>query len=117
LKEQISDLEDTLEQVRNKDMDLIATSSGENTSEKQKTLVNLNERIQRFLDEPTNYQKMVRLSKEEFETLVNEVEPAISKTTSMEHLENKKQFVHENTVQYPWFLLRYSGLLIIEFWS
>jgi hypothetical protein len=62
-------------------MDLIATSFGGNTSEEQKTLVDLNERMQQFLDEPTNYPKMVRLSQEEFETVVNEVEPAISKTT------------------------------------
>jgi hypothetical protein len=36
LKEQISELEEALEQVRKKDMDLIAASSKENNSEEQK---------------------------------------------------------------------------------
>jgi hypothetical protein len=81
LKEQISELEEALEQVRKKDMDLIAASSKENNSEEQKTLADFNKRVQQFLDEATNYPKMVRFYKEEFEELVKEVGPAISETT------------------------------------
>jgi len=63
LKEQISELEEALEQVRNKNIDLIATCSVENNSEEQKILVYFNERIQQFLDEPTNYPKWCGFAK------------------------------------------------------
>jgi phage shock protein A len=81
LKEQISELEEELEQLRNRDMELIVSISCEDISKEKETFPILNERVKSITDEPANYQKMVRLTKEEFEKLVKEVEPTISKTT------------------------------------
>jgi chromosome segregation ATPase len=81
LKEQISELEEELEQLRNRDIELIASTSCEDISKEQETFSTLNERVKSITDEPANYQKMVRLTKEEFEKLVEEMKPTISKIT------------------------------------
>jgi hypothetical protein len=81
LKEQISELEEELEQLRNRDMELIVSASCEDISKEQETFSTLDERVKSITNEPANYQTMVRLTKEEFEKLVEEVEPTIFKTT------------------------------------
>jgi hypothetical protein len=46
--------------------------------------------VKSITDEPANYQKMIRLTKEKSEKLVEEVEPTFPKLLSVEQRENKK---------------------------
>jgi hypothetical protein len=62
-------------------MELIVSTSCEYISKEKETFSTLDERVKPITDEPANYQKMVRLTKEEFEKLVEEVETTIFKTT------------------------------------
>jgi hypothetical protein len=69
---------------------LIVSTSCEDISKEQETFSTLDERVKSITDEPANYQKMIRLTKEEFEKLVEEVEPTIFKTTFRETTRKQK---------------------------
>jgi hypothetical protein len=81
--------------------------------------------VKSITDEPANYQKMVRLTKEKFEKLVKEVEPTIFKTTfrgtmrKQKVISTSKHSVQPMIFEMLFWLAHYPILALMSaiFWS